>query len=236
MTVSLEFRARALAHLLAWTDTVLAPLRDWQPPRPARVWSARRHLRSAGARCEFTIDELQALPSLAADGLIELHDDRSARLTDTGDWTARYVLFGLLPSLPIHFLFDVSSRTREPARILADRWISEAALFDSLGFEPVGGEEGAILPLLAREWLVCNAQRTGVVWFAITSAGRAALAAPGPVAPIAERSGGAGAYYVRLRDHFDAALADGGDGGEPGDEPLPDDMNTADGLTMYGPD
>ena len=176
-----------LCRVLAETDAVWLPMRDFGGRRPANTYFARRDYPTVGVfwRSEEASEagrkeSQRALEALCAAGLLKAYRPRryktlGVRLTDEGEARAR-ALCGL-PDLSAGMasLAEVARRTEVPGR-----WIPETALAGVDYGTPGSGKKFALvedmaLPALVRGWLESNADIQGHVWYRVTAAGSAAL-------------------------------------------------------------
>lgn len=178
---------RLLTRILAASDAVWLPLRDFRGTRPSNTSVARREYPErgvpwgSGESTEAGRKEAQRELGEAADAsVIAVYRPSRGRafgvkLTDEGESRAR----GLcgLPALDagLESLAEVARLTGE-----ARHWVPETAL---AGVDYAGPDckrmlmvvEGLALPALARGWIEANASVKGAVWYSVTRKGKAIL-------------------------------------------------------------
>lgn len=177
-----------LVGILAATDAIWLPLRDWTAPRPANTYAARRSFAAGGvpwASAETTEAgrkrSQRCLEELVAAGLVVGRKPKraktlSVRLSDAADHAARR-LCGLADEEGgVATLREVGGRSERRAELLTDVWVPETALNDGRGWgdhhqEELATVEQMALPALVRGWLDSRADSEGRVYYAVTARG-----------------------------------------------------------------
>ena len=203
-----------LVRILASTDSVWLPIRQWRGRLPQNVGAARRAYASNGVPWASNAHgpagwkaAQRDLEALAGDGLVVAAKPRSGartlgvRLSADGMAAARRLVG--LPSVgdswqAAHALGELS---RRPAKWATDVWIAEARLAEPADF---GRLEMKLLPALVAGHVESGSDIRGRVSYRLTPSGWAWLAEPPEPDGPGEYNAEADAAYM---EHLRAALA-----------------------------
>lgn len=182
---------RVLVELLAMTDAIHEPVRNYSAPRPGVVWELRRRYEAGGVR--WASEELsaagrkaaqRALEGLGAGGLVEVSRQVgravAVRLTDHGEAIARR-FGGEIPSMDAAL-----ARMRHLAALAgtpgacADGWIPEPLPCGVRWGDPDATADLSALqcdlsPALVRRWVAWRSSVHGHVWYRLTESGEAVV-------------------------------------------------------------
>ena len=191
-------KTEIVVRLLALADALFLPQRKWSAPLPSNSYVGRKRFRAEGIPLVLTVGagmsarqrSVRALAKLSRDGMLTIVRVRqsrfpSVRLSDEGDRAARRTcgLPGLLGAwLTVQRIAKLSAPPGSE-RLLTDVWVPETSLCADPA-EPREGELSTIelmeVPALIRGWVVSRSNSKGGVYYALTNAGRAALADGAP--------------------------------------------------------
>jgi hypothetical protein len=174
-----------LTQILAETDALWLPNREWTGRRPANVYIGRRDFGRFGVpwasreHSEAGWKESQrALAALSQAGLVKATRLRrvktsGVRLSDEADAAAR-VRCGL-PGVDAGWaaLVKLAGLSRRPAKVMGDAWIPETALADASKppREELSLVEDMLLPAMVRGWVVSLSDVQRHVCYRTTLAG-----------------------------------------------------------------
>jgi hypothetical protein len=185
-----------IVRILAHSDAVLLPIRQWEGRTSTNRWEGLRWLPGRGVpyRVNTSGDEAgrksgeRQLVELAGLGLLVLHRTKTkwpfTRLTDKGETRARQACGYDAEHLARLTLEAVAERTDRNPKTLDQLWLPETALNDGKGWgldappadrRGLAAVETLYLPAGFRGWVIAHSDFCGRAYYCVTYLGWAEL-------------------------------------------------------------